>query len=76
MRETHLPDHVGNLLLCIWWAPSLVLALISLWGIDLRLRHARRLAAAGRRDAALKVYAAVQSDIGGDLRRARRGHAQ
>ena len=59
----------------VWWAPSLALAvtpgLAFSWGVDLRLWHARRLAVAGRRDAALRVYAAVQADIGTDLRRVR-----
>ena len=59
----------------LWWAPSLALAVVPglalSWGVDLRLRHARRLAAAGRLDAALRIYAAVQRDIGADLRRTR-----
>ena len=50
--------------------------LASSWGVDLRLGHARRLMMSGRRDAALRVYAAVQTDIGADLRRARRGTAR
>ena len=59
----------------LWWAPSITLAvapaLAVSWGVDLRLRHARRLATAGRRDAALRVYAAIQRDIGADMRRTR-----
>ena len=59
----------------VWWAPALALAvtpgLAFCWGVDLRLRYARRLAVAGRRDAALRVYAAIQADIATDLRRVR-----
>ncbi len=70
-----LPWAAVAVLELLWWAPSLALAvapaLAFSWGVDLRLRHARRLAAAGRLDAALRVYAAVQADIATDLRRTR-----
>ncbi len=63
-----------------WWAPSLALAMLPgfafTWGVDIRLRRARRLVDAGRRDEALRVYGAVQADITADLRRARRGCAR
>ena len=60
----------------VWSGPALSLTVAAerLLGlsIDLRLRHAGRLAAARRHDAALRVYAAVSADIGAELRAARR----
>ena len=68
-------DAAFRTIAAVWWAPSITLAvapaLAFSWGVDLRLRHARRLAVAGRRDAALRIYAAVQADIATDLRRVR-----
>ncbi len=68
-----MSDAALQTIAAVWWAPSITLAvapaLAFSWGVDLRLRHARRLAAAGRLDAALRIYAAVQTDIATDLRR-------
>ncbi len=68
-----MSDAALQIIAAVWWAPSVTLAvapaLAVSWGVDLRLRHARRLAAAGRLDAALRIYASVQADIRSDLRR-------
>ena len=50
-----------------WAGPGLVLVAGFEWmvgrSVDLRLRHARRLGAAGQATAALRVYRAIGRDI-------------
>ena len=76
MSELRFHIRTNDVLAGLWWAPSVAFAIASgrafSCGIDLRLRHARRLAAAGRHQAALRVYAAIRADVGVELRDARR----